>query len=242
MASGCEVLPGVLGIAVQGILFLCCIGTLLIKKHREKSERTWFEFGLDSTKQLCGAGWIHVLNLVFAQRLESMLTKGDECEWYWVNIMIDTTLGVYVSYLLLHQLTAMVQSVLGEQRGEDFKSGAYKDSSGHVMYDKFYKQLVLWLIVVSGMKACMLVIMLLFSGWLATLASFILRPVSWHSGLKLVTVMILTPLTMNSLQFWLVDSFIRKQPNHDSTDAYEQQPLVMGRVPDNKPLHSWDTL
>eukprot|EP00746_Dinoflagellata_sp_MGD_P037067 gnl/MRDRNA2_/MRDRNA2_189004_c0_seq1.p1 gnl/MRDRNA2_/MRDRNA2_189004_c0~~gnl/MRDRNA2_/MRDRNA2_189004_c0_seq1.p1 ORF type:complete len:238 (+),score=21.84 gnl/MRDRNA2_/MRDRNA2_189004_c0_seq1:55-768(+) len=230
MASGCEVLPGLFGILVQGILFLCRIGTLVFKKYREKSERTWFEFGLDSSKQLAGAGWIHVLNIVFAQRLESNLAKGDECEWYWVNIMVDTTLGVYVSYVLLHQLTAMVQALFGERGGDDFKSGSYKDSQGDIIYDKFYKQLVLWLVVVTGMKVFMLVLMLLFSGPLGALASFVLTPVSWHSGLKLVSVMIVTPFAMNSLQFWLVDNIIRKQPGPDSTDPCEQQPLVIGHA------------
>ena len=59
---------------MQLLLFACCIGTLIAKKARvpeshrffhsalrccevvEGGERTWFQFGLDSSKQLIGAG------------------------------------------------------------------------------------------------------------------------------------------------------------------------------------------
>lgn len=227
MAGGCQVLPGLFGVFVQGISFLSCIGTLIFKKYREKDQRTWFEFGLDSTKLLCGAGVIHIMNLLFAESLESKIATGDECDWYWMNVMLDVTVGVPIEYFLLVQLTAMIQVLLGSQRGQDFKSGSYKDSNGGIMYEKFLKQLVVWLIVVSGMKLCVLMLMILFAGPLEAITSYVLFPVSGHPYLKLLVVMTLTPVTMNSLQFWLADNFIRKQPEYDLVDGFKQQLLMV---------------
>ena len=69
MADECEVLPGILGLVVQMALFLCCVGILVVKKVREGSERTWFDFMLDGSKQFIGAGYIHLLNLLFSMHM-----------------------------------------------------------------------------------------------------------------------------------------------------------------------------
>jgi len=227
MAGGCEVLPGFFGLFVQAIAGLCCIGTLIFKKYREQSERTWFEFGLDSTKLLCGAVWVHTMNLVFAENLESKLATGDQCDWYWINVMLDVIFGVSIEYFLLVKLTAMIQCLLGPQRAQDFESGSYKDLQGHIMYDRFFKQLAVWLVVVTGMKLSVLLIMVLFPASLEAMASYVLSPVNGHPDLKLIVVMILTPVTVNSLQLWLVDNIIKKQPEQQLPDGFKQQLLMV---------------
>eukprot|EP00746_Dinoflagellata_sp_MGD_P163579 gnl/MRDRNA2_/MRDRNA2_91698_c0_seq1.p1 gnl/MRDRNA2_/MRDRNA2_91698_c0~~gnl/MRDRNA2_/MRDRNA2_91698_c0_seq1.p1 ORF type:complete len:222 (-),score=49.24 gnl/MRDRNA2_/MRDRNA2_91698_c0_seq1:120-785(-) len=210
MVGGCQVLPGIFGIAVQGLLFFCSVGILVLKKYREKSDRTWFEFGLDSSKQLFGAGWIHIMNLLFAQQLERRLAgRSDECDWYWVNIMVDTTLGVYVEYLLLAFITTWIL------RGNDFKSGDYMDETGAVIPRKYVKQLIVWLFVVTGMKMCMLALMLVGRHQFETAATFILAPVNNIPTLKLLTVMIATPVCMNAFQFWVVDNIIKKKADNE---------------------------
>lgn len=222
MSHACQVLPGFFGILVQGLLFLCSIGILVFKKYQEKSNRTWFEFGLDSSKQLMGAGWIHVMNLLFAQQLQSRLSgSGDQCDWYWVNIMVDTTLGVYVEFLLLSFITSFVL------KGADFKSGAYKNDHGDVLPRKYFKQLGVWLVVVTCMKLFMLVLMLLGQHQFEIVSTFILAPVSPVPKLKLLIVMILTPVCMNAFQFWVVDNFIRKK---DDEEQPERQQLLSGHA------------
>merc|ERR1719420_2692096 len=115
--------------------------------------------------------------------------------------MVDTTVGVSIQYFLLVQLTALMQILVGPQKGQDFKSGSYKDSQGNISYNKFFKQLAVWLMVVSGMKVCMLMLMVLFAGPFESIASYVLTPWNAYPDLKLIIVMILTPITMNSLQF-----------------------------------------
>lgn len=75
----------------------------MLKWSQFHDGRDLFEFLMDSSKQLLGAGWIHVLNLLFAKKLEERFqaSGGDECDWYWINIVVDCTFGVAVTYLLL---------------------------------------------------------------------------------------------------------------------------------------------
>ena len=54
------------------VLFGFVVIGLIIKKLRDKSARTWSEFILDSSKQMIGASWLHVLNIVFSFALHSI--------------------------------------------------------------------------------------------------------------------------------------------------------------------------
>jgi hypothetical protein len=177
---------------------------------REKSSRTWFEFFLDSSKQMAGASWLHVLNIVFSIILDSL--GGDQCTWYWINITIDTTLGVFINYNL-HRLIykIIVPNLCSPQMASNFKSGEYGLSSGKIHWGKYFQQLFIWIFIVSVMKCTMVVIMLLANVPLVELASFILSPFKTNPELKLIIVMVLTPLVMNMVQFWITDTFTKKK-------------------------------
>jgi len=90
--------------------------------------------------------------------------------------------------------------------------GLYNLASGKSKHfsDALYgKQLLLWLAIVSLMKAAMVLLMLDFSEAAVALAEFCLSPVP-EPRQRLFVAMILTPLAMNALQFWLVDAFLQK--------------------------------
>jgi len=217
-STECEVLPGIFGILVQGVLFACCCGILILKKSRDR-HRSWLEFLLDSSKQLIGAGWIHVMNLIFAEQLEAWIAKGDQCEWYWVNIMVDTTLGVGVEYFLLHLLSMLLELLL-DKAAEDFQSGSYNYNPVTRDFDKakYFKQLFVWLLVVTGMKGAMLILMIVAAIPLQAFAHAFLGIFMFSNEAKLVVVMIITPFIMNSFQFWVVDNIIKKQEDDKEAD------------------------
>eukprot|EP00811_Abedinium_folium_P010063 NODE_19307_length_849_cov_5.736842.p1 GENE.NODE_19307_length_849_cov_5.736842~~NODE_19307_length_849_cov_5.736842.p1 ORF type:complete len:243 (+),score=44.31 NODE_19307_length_849_cov_5.736842:91-819(+) len=212
-AKECKVLSDVFGVFVQCSLFLACLLTLFIKKKREDSlgiGRTWFTFGLDSSKQLLGAGVCHGLNLICAAVLKNVTSGGDECAWYWVQIIIDTTVGVAIEYFLLKASKCLLDRFL-QQHADAFESGNYRDSEGNVIVAKYAKQLVLWFFIVMCMKLMVLVLMLLLADVFYQIASFVLSPFKGHTSVELVMVMIVTPFIMNAVQFWVVDNII-KQP------------------------------
>jgi len=206
----CKVLAGPVGKGMQVILFCLSVAVLLFKYRRESGDRTASEFFMDSSKQLVGAGWIHVLNILFAKGLEAHFEAGDQCHWYWLNIVLDCTLGVAVEYVLMLFLTSFIQKMSPAQ-ADDFDTGDYKGKDGSCHAVKYVKQILLWLVIVSLMKICMCAIMAIGHNSLIGLAQALLSPFANDATLKLFVVMILTPVCMNAFQFWMVDNFIKRQ-------------------------------
>jgi hypothetical protein len=193
---------------------------------------------------MVGASWLHVLNIVFSFALHHL--GGDECSWYWIHITVDTTLGVFVNYQL-HRLIykVIVPKWCSPTMAANFKSGDYGLAGGKVHWGKYFRQLFVWLFIVSVMKCTMVLIMLVGHVVLIAIATWTLSPFRKNPELKLMVVMVLTPLVMNLVQFWITDSFTRKKTplateiheekhpdaNEDSR-AYEVVPLTKSDADD----------
>jgi hypothetical protein len=226
----CKVLPGTTGNLVQVLLFLACCCALFAKFKREHGGRDLCEFLLDSSKQLFGAGLIHVLNLYFAQRLEKHFEAvGDECHWYWVNIVVDCTLGVAVEYLLLRCLMIYIANLCAG-REKQLETGVYKNEDGKFESSMYLKQLVFWLLIVTLMKLSMVVIMMLFHSALLGAAKLALAPFAFNATLTLLVVMIITPFIMNTFQFWMVDNLLKKKRSNDDDDNMIHEGMEKTRI------------
>mmetsp|Transcript_101677 Transcript_101677/g.323039 ORF Transcript_101677/g.323039 Transcript_101677/m.323039 type:complete len:248 (+) Transcript_101677:51-794(+) len=225
--TDCSLLPGFFGILVQTVLFLIILLVLVVKKKLEDRQRStrrpWSTFLLDISKQLVGNGWLHMLNLACATLLGLEQALMSPCEWYWVSIVVDTTLGCYVEYVLLTHITSALVFISGNA-AEEFRSGSYRHpSTGEFQPRRYAKQLAVWLLVVSLMKVSMLGLTILFKKPLHTIASTVLRSVLGDPAAELLVVMIVTPLFMNALQCWVVDNFIRETGEAQDREAAGMQ-------------------
>merc|ERR1719253_2126092 len=158
--------------------------------------------------------------MIFARFLSPVLKGGDECHWYFIEIMIDTTIGVYVEFWLLMRIIdgfkfinfTETAGALAEHAASHSTptSDAVHDHESPTMADikwcRYTKQVVTWLVIVTIMKGVMVTIMVVEAPQLTALAQFILKPVDSDPNVELVLVMVLTPAIMNSLQFWLQDN------------------------------------
>jgi len=226
----CTLLPGFFGALLQGALFLGVCGTLLWKKHFDKPPRSWPCFLADSSKQIVGAGWIHILNILSAMKLQRHLEVGDECAWYWINIVVDCTVGVVVEYVSLEAYLSVLSVALKEDAVEEFQGGHYyeRDVSGNLVFHwrRYFKQLGLWILVVSQMKSCVVVLMLMFHATLLKVAESALDLFQDEKS-KLLMVMVITPFFMNALQFWLVDNFLKRNSGqHELLRPWQQELCV----------------
>mmetsp|Transcript_58877 Transcript_58877/g.156764 ORF Transcript_58877/g.156764 Transcript_58877/m.156764 type:complete len:221 (-) Transcript_58877:60-722(-) len=203
----CVLFPGMFGVVVQGILLCMSIFILVFKKHREVNDRTWFEFLLDSSKQLLGSGWAHVLNILLAMVLV-LDTEGDQCQMYWLNLMLDTTIGIFIEYTLLLTLTRCVECVTGDV---GMRSGEYRSSMGELERGRYVKQLVLWLACVTGMKLFVLFILIVFAELLSWCSGYVFQELPHGPKFELIFVMLFTPAVMNALQFWVTDNILQKK-------------------------------
>eukprot|EP00388_Colpodella_angusta_P008264 GDKJ01022725.1.p1 GENE.GDKJ01022725.1~~GDKJ01022725.1.p1 ORF type:complete len:429 (-),score=83.97 GDKJ01022725.1:141-1427(-) len=328
--GGCTLLPGVFGIALQGLLAVMAFCSLLIKRYREVPRRPWKIFFLDSSKQFLGSGWLHFLNIVCAEIFSnSDFSSADACEWYWVNIVVDTTIGTVICYYLVlvsewlfqyesgsyllradsldcsqasstemglfsegpfEKSTCQMRTVTDSDsdgneeedtielislsirplskearegqkeeaipQGGLFNSGynsfhnpnnshdsspstlkkkrkkklsdeeseIVSSSSSSVEYKVRYRmwlhQLLIWLLIVSIMKGFMVLLMGGFSNFWTFITGWIIKPFSYDPNVKLIFVMVVTPLCMNTFQLWFTDTFLKYNPNkHHNTNS-----------------------
>lgn len=223
--TGCTLLPGFFGVFVQGLLFAASCGVLIFKKKQEERNlrleaRSWPTFLLDSSKQLLGSAWVHAVNMMCAVLL-GVEFEGDGCEWYWVNIMVDTTLGVGIEYMLLWILTEAFETATLHQG--IFRTGDYKDAhTGQLIPFRYFAQLGVWLLCITFMKFAVVILMLTFHSQFQMIAHGFITALASTAQAKLVVVMVLTPCIMNAFQFWLTDNFIKKSSGKFDQSMLEQ--------------------
>lgn len=202
----CQVMSDRFGFVVQALLFIVAIGSLLLKWSLEKPRRQLNIFALDSSKQVVGAGLIHVLNMVCAVIFSGFeAALADECAWYWVNIMIDTTFGVVICWALLKA----TEAVFGYDSGHyGKKSETGIDWEQNPDYSKWAAQITVWCIIVALMKLVVVVVMYCFSSFWERISVVCTHWIA-DRQMRLIFVMIITPTCMNMFQFWMTDSFLK---------------------------------
>lgn len=93
---------------------------------------------------------IHMLNLLIAIFM-STDNDSDQCVWYFVNLFIDTTLGVFICFAMI----LCVDKIARDNNIQNLKTGLYfeKIEKGGAMITKmkpkmYFIQLGIWLLIV----------------------------------------------------------------------------------------------
>jgi len=114
---------------------LLVISSLLLKRHREKPKRPWriwcvpflpprvggpsYSRLFDVSKQVVGQMFVHGVNVLISD-VGSTRSSGNACVFYFLNILIDTTLGVFTlhspfliasHFCILSQVSALSTSL-----------------------------------------------------------------------------------------------------------------------------------
>jgi len=79
-------------------------------------------------------------------------TKSDECMWYFINLLVDTSLGVFICFALM----MLVDKLAKEHKIKDLQSGLYyekvKKKGKEVIILKpkmYFIQLGIWILIVT---------------------------------------------------------------------------------------------
>nr|XP_031861258.1 uncharacterized protein CI109_003228 [Kwoniella shandongensis]KAA5528330.1 hypothetical protein CI109_003228 [Kwoniella shandongensis] len=229
-ADRCKLL-GTTGLIVQALMGVFVILSLVIKKYLEKRKRSWKIWIWDVSKQLVGQAVVHGLNILISDVVASAV-HNNPCSLYFLNVLIDTTLGVGIIYFSLKGFTWLFKEHLGL---EGFVSGQY----GHPPRRTFWwKQLLPYLLSIIIMKLLVLLPLTLpvISDQLFRFGQSLL---GWLSPrIQVIFVMAIFPLVMNVFQFCLVDQVIKgpKSPDdengegHDGEREYRRLPTWEGDV------------
>lgn len=135
----------------------------------------------------------------------------------------QTTLGIPILIFLLRMATSLAALTRFGQPPESITSGYYGNPPS---WRWWLKQSLLYFCGLFGMK---LVVLIMFYAlpWLPHVGDWALRWTEGNERLQIVFVMMLFPVIMNAMQYYIIDSFIKKQPGPEH-EGHE-------RVPDEEP-------
>lgn len=208
---------------VQFVLAGAAVASLYIKRLNEHPRRTFVTWFLDVSKQCFGAGYAHVLNMLIAGTIVSNVRTGrdgtantvleDECAWYGMSYLLDTTLGLLLAVLFLQGL---------ERAAHRYHWTALQHSGvyvGSTAIPHWTSQVVAWVAILTIVKLLIYAFIWVCSEPLAYVGYVLFAPFQGYKHLELIFVMILFPGVMNVVYFWIADTYL--QADADQTAAHE---------------------
>ncbi|KAI6368646.1 hypothetical protein MCOR25_004602 [Pyricularia grisea] len=240
-------LLGPFAVLVQLALGGLALLVLVYKRWKERPQRPvkiWF---FDASKQVFGSVLVHGGNVFM-----SMLTSGrlsikmdptaavaarrwliprahgvdadkympNPCSFYLLNLAIDTTIGIPILILLVRLTTFFVSHTPLGKPAESIQSGFYGNPP---KWQWWLKQSIIYFCGLFGMKICVLIIFLVFP-WIGHVGDWALGWTEGNEKLQIVFVMMLFPLIMNGMQYYIIDSFIKERTQDEAGDAGSTRP------------------
>lgn len=206
----CELLGGTFAILIQFLLAFISVGTLIIKRQYEHPRRDWMVWFLDVLKQGVGSGVGHFANIYLSQIIAFTILDADECQWYCFTYIVDCTAGLVINIFLIRLFERLVDCYPNACRA--LKFGDYGDPP---QLSVFVIQLVIWVAMVVVNKVLLLSLMLHVLAPINTFLTYFFVRIQDQAELELVLVMVLVPAAMNTLLFWVTDTFLKRHfPDH----------------------------
>ncbi len=208
--SKCEMFGG-FGFLIQAILGAAAFSVLILKRYIEKPRRPWKIWFYDVAKQMISSLFLHLFNLIISAVLSDDENDADACVWYFVTVVLDCTLGAFLSYIFMW----LVDGIVSSSELEILKTGLYYEEymEGNkkcykLKWKKYGAQLGVWLVVTLIVKLILLIMLKICKLFLVNLGGFFLSPFS-NAKVRLVMVMIIFPVLLNALYFWVVDNILK---------------------------------
>lgn len=208
--SKCEMFGG-FGFLIQAILGAAAFSVLILKRYIEKPRRPWKIWFYDVAKQIISSLFLHLFNLIISAVLSDDENDADACVWYFVTVVLDCTLGAFLSYIFMW----LVDGIVSSSDLEILKTGLYYEEymEGNkkcykLKWKKYGAQLGVWLVVTLIVKLILLIMLKICKLFLVNLGGFFLSPFS-NAKVRLVMVMIIFPVLLNALYFWVVDNILK---------------------------------
>lgn len=170
--------------------------------------------------QVLGQIFVHFTNIAVSD-LGSRFDAPNPCSHYFLNIVLDTTVGVLILWLFLQALT----SLCVKRDPDSFQTGEYGTPFNWAIWGK---QACVYVCALTLMKI-VIVTFLLLVPQLGYVASWM---ISWAKDdeTQVLIVMLVVPVVMNVTQFVIIDSILKSKawaeygsmkPDFDAGDEEE---------------------
>ncbi|GAB5364126.1 hypothetical protein AAMO2058_000942300 [Amorphochlora amoebiformis] len=213
----CTIFSSYFDYAVQGALGVLALGSVWVKFEYvdSKAHRNFKVWAMDTFKQAGGGCLAHLMNIGMAKALyDTMPTRtADECDFYLVNLILDTLLGLGILYGLLYVYEYVMRPCLpcGIRPTGDY--------GNPVQYSTWMFQVLVWCFFVVIMKVFIFMIEVVALVYIDWISHWILGPLDIWPRVKLVVVMIVAPLIMTATGFWIVDVWISHTPDKTNLET-----------------------
>ena len=219
-STKCEIL-GDFGKIVQILLGVLSLMVLVLKRHLEKPKRHWIVWLLDTSKQVFSALLAHFLNMALAVSL-SEGSNSDDWDWYFINLSLEVLVGVGLSYWILY----VIESIAIKYHIKILNTGNYvnldyeKDyvidldptkqtEIDQIQYGTYLVQLIVWGSIVVSAKMILFLVQVKFPFIFEYTSKILIGWLDLYPKVKLVWIMVIFPLILNSIQFWVQDNILK---------------------------------
>jgi hypothetical protein len=213
MKDQCELI-GPISIFFQFLLGLIIIASLVLKRQYEVPKRPMRVWVLDISKQIIGSLIIHFMNLGMSLKYKDLYDDGDpmvdyECNWYFINLFVDSTIGVLILYFYLVLIYRLIpHRVKTEESLLPQTNVTYTHHHHtHSVEEPFATSLTIFLTAIISMKITIYLFLLNFTSIVMKISDFL--NYIGDSNMKVFIVMFLSPILLNLLQFLIVDNIIK---------------------------------
>lgn len=250
--ESCQLL-GPVSLLIQTLMGLAAISGLLLKRRYEVPQRRWKVWWFDISKQVLGSLFIHFLNVAISivkqgdSDLLSLLdfddSGGDQCDWYFLNLLMDTTAGTLMLWLII----GMVENGLRKLGVQNIESGNYYDARDapreteegppvhrEPRYSAFVKQLLVFVCSLSVAKFFIFLFLTYFEVVATWFAKLVLGWSDHWPNFQIFLVMFVFPVLFNCFQYVCIDSIIKLHPRGLSGSELEN--FEQGSIPFNPGL------
>lgn len=140
----------------------------------------------------------------------------DQCAWYGMCYLVDTTLGLFLAVWGLK----IIEYLAYKFDLESLKhSGVYEGVDGMIHW---VHQVIAWMLNLTCGKVIIYFTMVGFSRSLSWVGSILFAPLEGNIRIELLFVMIVFPGFLNVIYFWVADSYLQAQDEH--AGAHEVDP------------------
>jgi len=208
----CSLLGGTFAILVQVGLMVSAIATLIYKRSAERPRRPWLVWFFDASKQGFAGVLQHLVNIGFGM-LFAQKGAASECSWYIVSFTISVACGVVILWAVMRAYNWAVDRF----HLTLLRSGEYGSPP---TWKPWLAQLLIWGFLASAEKGVTAVLVIVpLHSHLDEFASWIEGPLIAYPYLELVLVMVVAPVLLNAVFFWVIDNIIMRKRSSRHADV-----------------------
>jgi hypothetical protein len=224
----CKLLEGTLTYFLQCLLGIISMSSIYWKWTNEYPKREKKVVIFDVSKQVIGMGFAHLLNISIAIMMSKRFTINDECRWYFLNFFVDVSFGIPLNYILIR----ISNYYINKNQLKYLTTGEYSNTMSYCNIS-YMQQLLLWILIILVSKMLLLALILLPAhNILNDFGRWFLKPVSHNTSAELAVVMVVLPLILNIIQFWIQDNFLKGSKHYIEPCTISNVDITNDHIPE----------